>query len=143
MTDVWLGIIALAVFVMAAIQVGAIVLGLRLAKRVDQLTTQIEQDVKPLIRNLTEMTAEASRAAALATQQVERVDRLFGDLAVTAERTVQIASQLVGGPARNGFALFSAARAAVSAFKDLRDASRRRQASYKSSPDDEESLFIG
>ncbi len=144
MTDVWLAIIALAVFVMAAIQVGAIVLGLRLAKRVDQLTTQVEQEVKPLIRNLTEMTAEASRAAALATQQVERVDRLFGDLAVTAERTVQIASQLVGGPAKNGFALFSAARAAYSAFQELRDASRRRHASYKSSPpEDEESLFIG
>ncbi len=30
MTDVWLAIIALAVFVMAAIQVGAIVLGLTL-----------------------------------------------------------------------------------------------------------------
>lgn len=142
MTEVWLAIIALAVFVMAAIQVGAIVLGLRLAKRVDQLATEIERDVKPLITNLTAMTAEAQRAVTLASAQVERVDRLFGDLAVSAERTVAIASQLVGGPAKNGFALFSAARAAYSAFKDLRDASRRRQA-YRSAPEDEESLFIG
>lgn len=142
MTDIWLAIIALAVLVMAAIQVGAIVLGLRLAKRVDQLTTEIERDVKPLIRNLTEMTAEAQRAVTLASAQVQRVDRLFGDLAVSAERTMAIASQLVGGPAKNGFALFSAARAAYSAFKDLRDASRRRQA-YRSAPEDEESLFIG
>lgn len=143
MTDVWLAVIALGVAVMAAIQVGAIVLGVRLAKRVDQLTIQIEHDVKPLIRNLTEMTAEASRAAALATQQVERVDRLFGDLAATTERTVQIAAQLVGGPAKNGFALFSAARAAFSAFRDLRGAASRRRQSYRSSQDDEESLFIG
>lgn len=142
MTDVWLAVIALAVALMAAIQVGAIVMGLRLARRVNQLTTEIERDVKPLIRNLTELTAEASRAAALATQQVERVDRLFGEVAHTVERTMAVASQLVGGPAKNGFALFSAARAAYSAFRDLRDASRRRTA-YKSAPEDEESLFIG
>ena len=143
MTDVWLGIIALAVVVMAAIQVGAIVLGLRLARRVNQLTTEIERDVKPLIKNLTDMTAEASRAVTLATAQVERADRLFGDLAQSAERTMAIASRLVGGPARNGVALFSAARAAYSAFRDLRDASRRRQAYRSTAPDDEESLFIG
>ncbi len=143
MTDVWLGIIALAVVVMAAIQVGAIVLGLRLARRVNQLTTEIERDVKPLIKNLTDMTAEASRAVALATAQVERADRLFGDLALSAERTMAIASRFVGGPARNGVALFSAARAAYSAFRDLRDASRRRQAYRSTAPDDEESLFIG
>lgn len=143
MTDVWLGIIALAVVVMAAIQVGAIVLGLRLARRVNQLTTEIERDVKPLIKNLTDMTAEASRAVALATAQVERADRLFGDLAQSAERTMAIVSQLVGGPAKNGVALFSAARAAYSAFRDLRDASRRRQAYRSTAPDDEESLFIG
>lgn len=143
MTDVWLAIIALAVVVMAAIQVGAIVLGLRLARRVDELTTEIERDVKPLIKNLTQMTAEASRAVSLATAQVERADRLFGDLALSAERTLAIASQLVGGPAKNGFALFSAARAAYAAFRDLRDASRRRQAYRSAAPDDEESLFIG
>ena len=37
MTDVWLAVIAVAVVVMAAIQVGAIVMGLRLARRVDHL----------------------------------------------------------------------------------------------------------
>jgi hypothetical protein len=142
-TDVWLAVIALGVAVMAGIQVGAIVLGLRLARRVDKLTTEIERDVKPLLQNLTDMTAEASRAAALATAQVERVDRLFGDLAISVERTMSVAAQLVGGPARNGFALFSAARAAFSAFRSLRDSSTRRRQAYRSATDDEESLFIG
>lgn len=142
MTDVWLAIIALAVLVMAVIQVGAIVVGLRLAKRVDQLATEIERDVKPLIKNLTDMTAEAQRAVTLASAQVQRVDQLFGDLAASAERTLAVASQFIGGPAKNGFALFAGARAAYSAFKDLRAASRRRQA-YRSAAEDEESLFIG
>lgn len=143
MTDVWLAIIALAVVVMAAMQVGAVVVGVKLARRVDQLTSQVEDEVKPLIRNLTQMSAEAHRAAALATAQVERADRLFGDLAVSAERTLAVASTLVGGPAKNGMALFSAARTAFEAFRDLRAASRRRTAYKSPVPEDEESLFIG
>jgi len=142
-TEVWLAIIAVAVAVMAAIQVGAIVLGVRLARRVDQLTAQVERDIKPLIQNLTDVTAEAQRAMQLATAQVERADRLFGDLAVSAERTMALAAQFVGGPAQKGLALFSAAKAAVGAFRDLREASRRRRSPRAVHPDDEESLFIG
>lgn len=144
MTDVWLGVIAVAVAVMAAIQVGAIVLGLRLARRVDQLTTQVEHDIKPLLQNLTAISAEAQRTMQLATAQVERADRLFGDLAVSAERTMALAAQFVGGPAQKGLALFSAAKVAMSAFRDLREASRRRPREHRIvTPDDEESLFIG
>jgi hypothetical protein len=143
-TDVWLAIIAVAVAVMAAIQVGAIVLGLRLARRVDQLTNQVERDIKPLLQNLTAISAEAQRAVQLATAQVERADRLFGELAVSAERTMALAAQFVGGPAQKGLALFAAARAAMSAFRDLREASRRRPRDHRmATPDDEESLFIG
>jgi len=142
-TDVWLAIIAVAVVVMAAIQVGAIVLGLRLARRVDQLSTQLEQEIRPLVQNLNSITQEAQRAVRLATAQVERADRLFGDLAVSAERIIALASQVVGGPAQKGLALVSAAKAAFSAYRDLRETSRRRQASRAVVPDDDESLFIG
>ena len=72
MSDLWLAVIAVAVAVMAAIQVAAIVLGLRLARRVDQLTTQVERDLRPLLQNLTDMTTEAQRAVQLASAQVER-----------------------------------------------------------------------
>ena len=127
MTEVWLAIIAVAVAVMAAIRIGAVVLGLRLARRVDQLTTQVERDVEPLIQNLTSVAAEAQRAMQLATAQVERANRLFANLAVSAERTIAIASQFVGGPARGGFAVFTAARAAFSAFREMRETRRRRR----------------
>ena len=143
MTDVWLAIIAVAVVVMAAIQVGAIVLGLRLAKRVDQLSTQLENEMRPLVQNLNGITQEAQRAVRLATAQVERADRLFGDLAVSAERTMALAAQVVGGPAQKGMALFSAAKVALSAFRELRETSRRRQASRAVVVEDDESLFIG
>ncbi len=143
MTDGWLAVLAVAVVVMAAIQVGAIVMGLRLARRVDHLSNQIEQEMRPLLRNLTTITEEAQRAVRLATAQVERADRLFGDLAVSAERTMAIAARVVGGPAQKGMALVSAAKVAIAAFRELRETSRRRQASRAVVPDDDESLFIG
>ena len=60
--ELFLGIIAFAVLIMALIQIGAIFAGIRLAKRVDQLATQIDQEIKPLIANLTALSSEAARA---------------------------------------------------------------------------------
>jgi hypothetical protein len=139
--ELFLGVIALSVLVMAAIQVGALMAGLRLARRVEQLSRQVDQDIKPLIANLTRLTAEAARSAELASRQVERVDRLFSDLTLRVDQTLAVAQQFVQGPARNGMALLSGVQAAVSAFKGIREASRRRR---KTSPGvEDDSLFIG
>lgn len=139
--ELFLGVIALSVLVMAAIQVGALMAGLRLARRVEQLSRQVDQDIKPLIANLTSLTADAARSAELASRQVERVDRLFSDLTVRVDQTLAVAQQFVQGPARNGMALLSGVQAAVSAFRGIREASRRRR---KTSPGvEDDSLFIG
>lgn len=139
--ELFLGVIALSVLVMAAIQVSALMAGLRLARRVEQLSRQVDQDIKPLIANLTSLTAEAARSAELASRQVERVDRLFSDLTLRVDQTLAVAQQFVQGPARNGMALLSGVQAAVSAFKGIREASRRRR---KTSPGvEDDSLFIG
>jgi hypothetical protein len=139
--ELFLGIIAISVLVMAAIQVAALLAGFRLAKRVEQISRQLEQEIKPLIANLTDVTTELSRTAGLASRQVERVDRLFGDMATRVDQTLAVAQQFVQGPARNGLALLSGVQAAFSTFKGIREASRRRR---KVTPAvDDESLFIG
>ena len=71
---VFLGVIAVAVSLMAAIQVGIVVYGQRLARRVDALATQVDRDLKPLLAHLTTIGEEAARASSLAAAQVERVD---------------------------------------------------------------------
>ena len=139
MNDVWLGIIAMAVAVMAAIQVGAIVVALRLAKRMDRLASQLEQDIKPVMANITRMTAEAARAASLAATQIESADRVFGEFAQRVEQTLGAVQSRVFGPAREGAALLAGIRAALAAFRDLRDSGRRRG----SVVEDEDALFIG
>ena len=79
MTELFLGIIAVSVLIMALIQVGAVVAAFRVAKRVEDMSRQLETDIKPLMTKLTEVAAELSRSATVASRQVERVDRLFGD----------------------------------------------------------------
>lgn len=140
--ELFLGVIAFAVLLMALIQVAAIVAGIRLARRVDQLATQLEQDVKPLLANLTAVTTEAARTAALAARQVERFDRVFAELTERVDQTLAAAQSFVVGPARQGMAIFAGISALIDSFRGLREASRRRQAS-RPVVDEEESLFIG
>ena len=140
--ELFLGIIAFAVLVMAVIQVGAIIAGLRLAKRVDRMADQLERDIKPLIANLTTVSTEAARAASMAAAQLERFDKVFSELAQRVDRTLAAAQDFVTGPARQGMAVMTGVRAMLDAFKGIREATRRRSAS-RPTADDEESLFIG
>ncbi len=137
-----LGIIALSVLVMAVVQIGAIFAGIRLAKRVDQLAVQLDQEIKPLVANLTALSSEAARAATLAAKQAERLDRVFGELVYRVDETLAAAQEFVTGPARQGMAIMAGAKAVIDAFQGLREASRRRSAP-RPSVDEEESLFIG
>ena len=87
MTDLYLGLIALGVLVMAAIQVAAIVAALRTARRVGELASRFEQDVRPIIVNLQKVSEEAARASAQAAAQVDRLDALVGAVARRVEET--------------------------------------------------------
>lgn len=140
--ELFLGIIAFAVLVMALIQVAAIFAGIRLARRVDQLATQIDTEIKPLIANLTAMSSEAARAAAIAARQAERIDRVFGELVQRVDDTLTAAQEFVTGPARQGMAIMSAVKTVIDTYRSLRETSRRRSAS-RPVVDEEESLFIG
>ena len=140
--EIFLGIIAFAVMVMAFVQVGAIYAGIRLARRVDQLATQLDQDIKPLLANLTALSNEAARAAALAAKQAERLDHVFGELVERVDETLAAAQEFINGPARQGMAIMAGAKAVFDAFRGLRESSRRR-AAPRAAIDEEESLFIG
>jgi hypothetical protein len=140
--ELFLGIIAFAVVVMAGIQVAAIFAGIRLARRVDELATQMEQEIKPLLANLSALSSEAARAATLAAKQAERLDRVFGEMVEKVDKTLDAAHQFVTGPARQGMAIMAGVKSVLDAFRGFREASRRRNAP-RPAMDEEESLFIG
>lgn len=142
-TEVLLAVIAISVLVMAITQVMTIRAAMEMSRRIDRLSDQMERDVKPLLQSLTRLTDEASRTAALATRQVERFDRMFGEMSARIDETLDVAQAFIQGPARSGMALVSGIQAAVSAFQGIREASRRRRTARPPSGDEDESLFIG
>ena len=142
--ELLLGVIAVAVAIMAIVQVGAIIAGLRIVRRIEQIAADLESGVKPLLANLTALTSDASRAANSAAGQIERFERLFGEVAHRMERTLDAAHRFISGPARDGMAVVAGVRAAVTALQGMREATRRRTASRAGTvAEEEESLFIG
>jgi hypothetical protein len=139
-TPIFLGIIAFGVILMAAMQVGALVYGARLAARVSQLADLVEREIKPVFANLQTVGAEAARASALATAQVERADRLFAEVSARVEETVGVVQHAIVTPAREGLAVVAGLRAALHTLRDMRDATTRSRAAR---PEEDDPLFIG
>jgi len=137
-TDVWLGIIAVAVLVMAVIQVTAIVFAMSAARRIGQVADRLEQNLNPVVSNLQTITSEAARMTTMAAAQVERADRMFADLSRRAEQVMAAVPTLLG-PAGKGLAFLNGIKAALAAIHELRRSSRRGPAH----PDEEDALFIG
>ncbi len=134
---VFLGIIAVATLGWALVQVGVLLFAMRMERRIQGLSAQLEHDIKPLLANLTEVSQKAVRASSLAVQQVERADRLFADTATRVDETITLVQAAIVAPAREGRALMTAVRAATKAFRELRAARVRARM------EEEDALFIG
>ncbi len=143
MTDwslVFLGVIALATLTMAAIQVGVIVYAGRLKWRMDRLAETVEQDLKPLMGRLKEMSGDAARVTSLAVAQAERVDQLFAEFSQRSDHILSLVQNAVVVPAREGMAVLEGLRAGLAALRSLAE---RRASQPSGTAEDEEALFIG
>jgi GTPase len=134
---VFLGTIAVATLVMALIQVGAIVAILRITRQAQETIAEVQRDVRPLLAKVTQVAEEASRTAAIAASQAQRIDRIMTDLAVRVDETAGVVQQAIITPAREGLALVAALKAGLSALRSFRDRPRHGHA------DEEDPLFIG
>lgn len=122
--------IGLLVFVVAA---------WRIARRVELLAQRIEREIAPAIGHMNAMTRDAARGASLARAQVERFDRVFGDLADTVQQPVGVVQNLVTGPLRTGGAASAAIRAFWAALSVMRENSA---GGSRARTEDEDALFI-
>ena len=139
MNDVYLGVIAVAVAVMAVIQVAAIVVALRATRRVGDAVSRLEDDLRPIVANLKSMSADAARTASIASAQAQRAEQLIGHLSARVNSTVAVVEETVIGPAREAYAVVQGLLAALSAFRQGGQPAGRRPASSE----EEDSLFIG
>ena len=139
MNDVYLGVIAVAVAVMAVIQVAAIVVAMRTARRVGDAVSRLEGDLRPIVANLKLMSADAARTASIASAQAQRAEQLIGDLTARVNSTVAVVEETVIGPVREAYAVVQGLLAAFGAFRQSAPAAGRHPASTE----EEDSLFIG
>lgn len=160
MTNFLLGVIAVSVFVMAAIQVALVVGVVMAARRGAEAMRRLEADVRPIVANLQAMSGDAARATAMAAGQVERADQLITTLSKRVEETVASFQATVLQPARDALSLVGVLRGAMNAFRAAAgpaagDDTERKPAPPRSGPgrathdeprtagDDEDTLFVG
>jgi hypothetical protein len=148
-TDVFLGIIAIAVLTMAVIQVAAAIFAARAARQMGDVVSRFESTVQPILAtlppilaNLQAVSADAARASAAATTQVERAGQLLQDLASRVDQTVMAVQESILRPARRGIAFLHSVQAVLGAFRSV--ASGRSNKNQRSvGVDEEDALFIG
>lgn len=133
--NVFLGVIAVATLSTAIVQIAVLIAAAKLARRLEKLTDTVESELRPLFAHLDTIGREASRATSLASNQVERVDLLFGDVVARLEDTMDTVQSALSVPLREGGALLAGVRAAFGGLKDRRPRTRSRG-------DDEDALFI-
>lgn len=155
MTDwdgLYLGVIAAATLLMALIQVGAVIVAARIARRAgdtlahaqqaiasaQQTLTSVREEVRPLIAKAQAIADDTSRAASLTSAQLTKVDRLVSDLSQRIDETSLIVQQAILTPAREGLAVMAALRAGLAALRSGGDWRRRTSRSEEEDP-----LFIG
>ena len=136
--EVFLGVIAIASLALAIVQVGVFVIIGLAVRRVTRLMGTLEQEMRPVFEHANAIARDASRAAALATAQVERADKLFSDVALRVDEALNTFQESIGKPAREGRAFLTALKAAFQAIRELRQNARRRQ----TRSDEEDALFI-
>lgn len=139
-SNLFLGIIAVSVLVMAVLQVAAVIFLARYAKKVLSLTEDLQREIKPLAAKVHAIADEAQRAAALATRQVERVDVLVADVSRRVQDTTASLQSVVTtltGPMRSGGAVVSGLRAAIAALLTTQPDRRFER------DEEEDALFVG
>lgn len=139
MTDwliVFLGVMSVALAVMAVMQVLVARAVLQASQQMTATVTELQKEIRPLIDKAHRIADDAARATALAAAQVERVDRLVSTATARVDETLGLVQGIVVGPVRHGAAVIAGIRAALAVFRAWQD---RRELSKE----EEEALFVG
>ena len=136
MTDVWLGVIAVAVLVMAVAQVAVLIRLSQVARETSEATRDLRRELTPLIAKAHRIADDAARVSTLALTQMERVDHVLSTTIQKIDDTVAVVQSAIVSPVRQGAALMAGVKAALAVFKARQDRGRYGR-------DDEDALFIG
>ena len=91
----FLAVTAVGIGLMALIQIGVLIYGARLVRRVDRLASRLAREIDPLLGKVKEAGGEVARAAKLGAAQVERADLLMTRLIRQVEEVIGVAQRLI------------------------------------------------
>jgi hypothetical protein len=134
--ELFLGIIAFATLATAIVQIGVLVLAGLLARRLQLLVQHLDEELRPILGHVQAIVRDVSRAASVATAQVERLDRALTDLTGRLDRILAMVQGFFGGPVGKTRAWMAGFKAIFNLLRDLRTARAGSRA------DDEDALFI-
>ncbi len=137
---VFLGIIATATTAMAALQIGAAIHMHRLSRKMDGVMAELNEEVRPLVGRLNDISSDAARATSLVVTQVERADHLFNECAQRFDQTMGLVQDAVIAPAQEGLALVDGLRAGLAA---IRQSQPDQPTPEKTPSEEDDPLFIG
>jgi hypothetical protein len=138
--DVFLGLIALGVIVMATIQVAAIVFAVRAARRVESVLGQLRQDIRPIVSSIEAMSADIARTTAKAAAQVDRLEELVGQVSKRLDSAAAAVHNAAVAPIRHVMAVVHGIKAAFASMRGATGEGRKRP---PPGVEEEDSLFIG
>jgi predicted PurR-regulated permease PerM len=136
---VFLGVMAVCLVIMTAIQIGLIVAGLRVAKQTTAAIDDLRRELRPLSEKINRIADDAARATSLAALQVERIDQMMSSTASRLDDTLGVVQGLMSGPVKGGATAIAVFRAAFSLFREWKGRSQRA----RTVRDDDEALFVG
>jgi hypothetical protein len=136
---VWLAVIAIAVALMALIQI-VVLAGLALlVRQAIGGVRDLRREIRPLLQKVDRIADDATRVSGMAVAEVERLSALVRETSARIDETVAVAQRVVMGPVRQGSAIFAAARAIFSSFRSRSTPGRPPRHTH----DDEDPLFVG
>lgn len=140
MTDwqlVWLGVIAIALSLMALIQIVVLIAIARLAWQAVQGVRDLRREIRPVMEKVHRVADDATRVSSLAVAQAERLSAFVTDTTSRLDDTVGAVQRFVTGPLRQGSAVAAAIKAVIASFR------ARPRPGRHTHHDDEDPLFVG
>ena len=118
MTEVFLGVIAVATLVMALIQVCLVIAGIIAVKRMHEMMLRVENSLKPVLAHVDDLVMDATASVAAVRVQIDRVEQQAVQVLKRTDQAVQRVQDYLVAPAREGMALAAGARAVFGAFRE-------------------------
>jgi ABC-type transport system involved in cytochrome bd biosynthesis fused ATPase/permease subunit len=111
MSEVFLGVIAVATGLMALVQIAVLIAALIAVKKATEVAARVEAAARPLIDHVDDLVVDTTESIAAGRAQIDRVEQQAMDVLARTDRAVHRVQDYLIAPARQGIALAAGARA--------------------------------